>query len=122
MKKELTTEEFNFAAMTADPSPEKALYWLSYYADECGDAFGRMKFLELNRKTVRGRLYHTYANGSNTDKMQRAEADPEYVEACQKFANAAADHMRLSVLKEAAVLKITVWQSKAKLANRGHPS
>lgn len=127
MSDQLTDQEFNARAMAADPSPEKALYWLSYYATDIGDAFGRMKHSELNRKTVRAIEYDRAkqelgSKPSNTDCMMAAERSPLYIKACQDYQNACADYMRLDVLKEAAVLKITLYQSKLKHANRGHPS
>ena len=121
MKPELTEKEFNQKALDQDPNPERALFWLSYYAEDVGNAYGRMKFADINRKTVRAQQYHKMT-GSNTDKMMKAESSEEYRQACEDFQNACADYMRLSILKEAAVLKIGVWQSKMKLQNQGHPS
>jgi len=126
-KPELTSDQFNERAMAADPSPEKALFWLSYYADDIGNAFGKMKHADLRRKTVRA-IEYDYAKKtmmpkpSNTDCMMAAERSQAYVDACEDLQNAAADYMRLDVLKEAAILKITLYQSKLKHANRGHPS
>jgi hypothetical protein len=116
----LTNDEFNAQAMNADPNPEKALYWLAYYAEEVGNAFGRMKYADLNRKTVRATEYHRMT-GSNTDKMQKAEMSEAYMDACKEYQNACADYMRLNILKEAAVLKIGVWQSKVKAGMEGNP-
>ena len=120
MSEELTTDEFNAKAMNADPSPEKALFWLGYYADEVGNAYGRMKFHDLNRKTIRAEMYHGFT-GSNTDKTMKAECSVEYRAAIKDYQNACADYIRLNILKEAAVLKIGVWQSKVKAGMEGHP-
>ena len=56
-KEKLNNEEFQKRAMDADPSPEPALYWLSYYAEDVGESFGKMKYADLNRKVVRSEQY-----------------------------------------------------------------
>jgi len=121
MTDDLTVDEFNTRAMSADPNPEKALFWLAHYAEEIGNAYGRMKGSDLARKTVRAVQYHQQT-GSNKDKEMKAESSTEYVAACREYENACADYIRLNILKEAAILKITVWQSKKKTEGRGHPS
>jgi len=125
MTEHLTDDEFNAKAVAADPSPEKALYWLSYYAEDVGNAYGRMRHGDLHRKTVRAQQYDiaksTVGNKpSNQDCMMYAERSAEYRKACDDYANACADYMRMNILKEAAVLKITVFQSKLKAGREGH--
>ena len=120
MTDQLTEDEFNTRAMAADASPEKALFWLAYYAEEIGNAYGRMKGSDLDRKTERAVQYHCMS-GSNKDKEMKAECTVEYKAKCKEYENACADYIRLNILKEAAVLKVTVWQTKVRAGIEGNP-
>jgi len=116
--KELTTDDFNAKAMAQDLSPDKALYWLSYYAEDIGNAYGVMKYADINRKIERAKQYDR-AIGTNKDRENTAIQTAEYEAACDQYKDACADYMRLNVLKEAAVLKIQLYQSRLKHQREG---
>jgi hypothetical protein len=104
-----------------DMSPDRALYWLSTHADDIADAYGRMKHADIQRKIVRAEQYDKHL-GTNQDRANKAIQTSEYAESCEAYKNACADYMKFSVLKEAAVLKIQLYQSRLKHSREGHPS
>jgi hypothetical protein len=121
MKDKLTDDELTRRAQSQDMSPDKALYWLSYNAGDIGEAYSRMKHADLQRKIKRAEEYDK-AIGTNKDREMTALQSAAYESACNDYANACADYMTLSVLKEAAVLKIQLYQSRLKHSREGHPS
>ncbi len=94
-----------------DYDVEKALDWLRDRADDIANA----KYEAVKTEKMLSHVRAMCMKHSNQQTSAAQERDalcmPEYVEAVEKMARAAAEYEKQKALREAAELKIQAWQT-----------
>jgi len=104
--------------MVSEERLTKALKYLAETDEECARARALVKGLEEQRKTVKA-LAYLEAEGTNTDRQEKAYASSEYTEHIARLENAIADYELLANKRSTEALIVEVWRSEGANRRRG---
>ena len=104
--------------MIKEQSIEKAVDWLRDTANAYGTMRGHVQYTEANLRRVKA-LEMSGKVGGVGEREAAAYASDAYLAAMVEYRNAVAECETMRALREAADLRIRVWQTQESSSRRG---
>lgn len=99
---------------------EKAVHYLAKSAENFAKWKGRMKFLELHRKSIRAAETLNANGNSMTENKERGEASKAYKDILIEYHEAVYEYELINAYRNAAEAKIEAWRTISSSNRRGN--
>jgi len=99
---------------------ERAINYLSKSAEDFAKWKGRMKFLELHRKSVRAAETLNASGNSMAENKERGEASKAYKNILIEYHEAVYEFELINAYRNAAEAKVEAWRTISSSNRKGH--
>lgn len=105
--------------MISEQKVEAAVKFYRDIAEDIGDLYGQVWYLDHKRKIIRAELFNE-ADGTVAQREAYAESHPDYINVVEEARDAVTALNTEKTKLKAAELTIEVWRSQFAASKRGH--